>query len=402
MPIHWDDLLLLQTLDRLEGEGRAYQINGEDLMLAVAGQQIRPDQDREAFVRLLAVLEQRGLLLFEQMNYRGAYQPQPHDHNFLQSLWHFQLTESGRDRARGRIVQERLPNPDEDDGRAIPGRILERVGETIGGYYTPAQMVRFFADAGLPPTPTVVPTPDSTIALAFQRLAHLEASDSEERRILRRFLAAFLNDELNPSLEADERDGLISDLAKAGWHLRDDTLVVGERIRTPAPTKPGLGGSGAEAEASPVDLSAAIFLVHGHDRSHLHEVARFLDKASGHEVLILHEQANKGQTLIEKFESNAARAAHAVVLLTGDDRGRAADTSEEQPRGRQNVVLELGFFFGKLGRRHVTVLRDAEVEEPSDIRGLVYIPLDSEGKWKIDLARELNDAGIEVDLNKAP
>ena len=35
MPIHWDDLYVVRTLDRLEGLNRAYNENGEDLMNAV-------------------------------------------------------------------------------------------------------------------------------------------------------------------------------------------------------------------------------------------------------------------------------------------------------------------------------------------------------------------------------
>jgi predicted nucleotide-binding protein len=151
-----------------------------------------------------------------------------------------------------------------------------------------------------------------------------------------------------------------------------------------------------------VDPSAGIFLVHGHDRTRLAEVARFIERVTDQDVVILHEQPNTGQTLLEKFETNAARAAHAVVLLTADDVGRsvAAHPTQERPRGRQNVVLELGFFFGKLGRSHVTVLKDPEIEDPSDIHGLVYVPFDQD--WKLTLGRELRASGITVDLTNSP
>jgi predicted nucleotide-binding protein len=155
---------------------------------------------------------------------------------------------------------------------------------------------------------------------------------------------------------------------------------------------------------SAIHPQAAIFLVHGHALERLHEVARFIEKVSDHEVVILHEKADRGRTLIEKFEHNAQSAAHAVVLLTADDVGRpaSAEDSESRPRGRQNVVLELGFFLGKLGRNHVTVLEDPGIEEPSDIRGIVYIPLDRNGAWKAKLGRKLAASGIVVDMNKAP
>jgi predicted nucleotide-binding protein len=88
------------------------------------------------------------------------------------------------------------------------------------------------------------------------------------------------------------------------------------------------------------------------------------------------------------------------VLLTGDDvGGLSPDTLE--PRARQNVVFEFGFFFGALGRNRVAVLHEEGVELPSDVHGIVYIPLDEAGAWKMLLARELKGASLDVDMNKA-
>jgi predicted nucleotide-binding protein len=41
-----------------------------------------------------------------------------------------------------------------------------------------------------------------------------------------------------------------------------------------------------------------------------------------------------------------------------------------------------------------------DVELPSDINGLIYIPLDPAGGWKLLLARELKAARIDVDASK--
>lgn len=71
-------------------------------------------------------------------------------------------------------------------------------------------------------------------------------------------------------------------------------------------------------------------------------------------------------------------------------------------RGRQNVIFELGFFFGKLGRDRVAVLLGPGVGEPSDINGLVYIPVDEAGAWKYQLGRELQSAGIDAALDGFP
>lgn len=153
----------------------------------------------------------------------------------------------------------------------------------------------------------------------------------------------------------------------------------------------------------PVDTttSNAVFVVHGHDEAAKINVARFIEKL-GLEAIILHEQANKGQTIIEKFESHAANVGFAVVLLTPDDIGAPKDKQNDvQGRARQNVILELGYFCGALGRNRVCVLYKENVEIPSDYLGVVYTPLDDAGGWHLKLAKEMKEAGLDVDLNKA-
>jgi predicted nucleotide-binding protein len=140
-----------------------------------------------------------------------------------------------------------------------------------------------------------------------------------------------------------------------------------------------------------------IFIVHGHDDAKKFELARFLKGLTSHDPVILHEQPNKGAVLIEKLEASAARTGFAVVLLTGDDLGRAKAVKKDKPRGRQNVVFELGFFIGAFGRTNVAVLKEDGVEEPGDVTGLVYTPLDANGAWKTALAKEIQEAGIPVD-----
>jgi predicted nucleotide-binding protein len=141
-----------------------------------------------------------------------------------------------------------------------------------------------------------------------------------------------------------------------------------------------------------------IFLVHGHDEGTLHEIARFLERL-GQDVVVLREQPNQGRTIIEKFE-DYGDVGFAVVLLTPDDTGGPAG-GEIKPRARQNVVLELGYFLGRLGRMRVCALYRGDVEIPSDYSGVVYISIDQTGGWRLSLARELKAAGLPVDMNNA-
>lgn len=147
--------------------------------------------------------------------------------------------------------------------------------------------------------------------------------------------------------------------------------------------------------------SGTIFVVHGHDEQIKAEVLRFLSDVTEIVPVVLHEQANQGRTIIEKFEDHAADAAFAVVLITPDDEGRERGTDEPlSPRARQNVVLELGFFFGALGRARVAALYAPGTQLPSDMSGVLYTEWDQRGAWKMELAREMSAAGLAVDLNK--
>ena len=155
--------------------------------------------------------------------------------------------------------------------------------------------------------------------------------------------------------------------------------------------------------ARPVAVSKhgnEIFLVHGQNEESREKVARFLERLDL-SVTILHEKPNKGRTIIEKF-SDYSNVGFAVVLLTADDKGGPKDKpyEEQQLRARQNVLLELGFFLGSLGRGKVSALCEDGVEIPSDYHGVLFVPLDKGDTWSLRLAREIKEAGIPLDMNK--
>ena len=172
-------------------------------------------------------------------------------------------------------------------------------------------------------------------------------------------------------------------------------------------TEISLSGGAAElseeqaAPEVPPQHSRRVFLVHGHHDGLLHEAARYLEKLKL-QPIILREQPSSGRTIIEKFV-DFADVAYAVVLLTPDDRGgMIKDAFEAQrPRSRQNVILELGYFLGKLGRNRVTALYMGDVEIPSDYSGVAFVGVDERGAWRLELARELKAAGLDIDMNLA-
>ncbi len=159
-------------------------------------------------------------------------------------------------------------------------------------------------------------------------------------------------------------------------------------------------GPAAEPEiAVPVPHSNKVFIVHGHDSGTKETVARFLEHIELVPI-ILHEKPNEGRTVIEKFEVYAD-VSFAVVLLTPDDVGAAKeDQSKVRPRARQNVVLELGYFVGKLKRSRVCALYKPGIEIPSDLHGVLYIEFDDKGAWRAQLAQELMNARLRINLEK--
>jgi predicted nucleotide-binding protein len=146
--------------------------------------------------------------------------------------------------------------------------------------------------------------------------------------------------------------------------------------------------------------SKHVFVVHGHDEAMKESVARTISTLKLTPI-ILHEQTNRGRTIIEKFEEEASDVGFAVVLLSPDDDGRKKGDKDLNLRARQNVILELGFFYGILSRGRVMALyRDVDgFELPSDISGVIYVPFDRAGAWRMDLYRELRDTGYDVNAD---
>jgi predicted nucleotide-binding protein len=150
-------------------------------------------------------------------------------------------------------------------------------------------------------------------------------------------------------------------------------------------------------ELPPVD--GDVFVVHGHDSAQLTATVNAITKLTGKTPVVLHEQPDGGRTVIEKFEDHAGSASFAVALLTADDFGRAKDAANDQPRARQNVILEAGYFMGRLGRSRVVLVYEEGVELPSDLAGLIYEEIDPAGRWKFELGKEMRAAGVDADLN---
>lgn len=173
--------------------------------------------------------------------------------------------------------------------------------------------------------------------------------------------------------------------------LRD---LLTERLEGAVPVAP------AEPARAALAPGTRVFIVHGRDEAAKETTARFITRL-GLEPVILHEQPNAGRTIIEKLEGHLD-VDFAIVLLSPDDvGGLAGEPPQLRNRARQNVVLELGLFIGALGRGRVCALHKGDLELPSDFDGVVYVPMDDAGGWCLLLAREMKQAGMNVDFNRA-
>ncbi len=144
-------------------------------------------------------------------------------------------------------------------------------------------------------------------------------------------------------------------------------------------------------------LMNKVFIVHGHNGELKESVARLIERQNI-QAIILSEQANSGNTIIEKFEENSDVQA-AICLFTEDNIAKANDEqhSEFKMRARQNVVFEAGYFMGKLSRKRVILIANEDVEMPSDLQGVIYT---STSNWNVDVLKELMKMGFDIDMNK--
>lgn len=187
---------------------------------------------------------------------------------------------------------------------------------------------------------------------------------------------------------------------------------------------PPKGQISTKSKRATQPLSKNIFIVHGSDHEPVNELKTML-KEFGLDPLVLHEQASGGLTLAEKLERYAGKVGFAFVILTPDDVGGQKEEIRKklgadlpflqrpivllgpsvvdgilknfEPRARQNVIFEMGYFWGMLERKRVCCLLKGNVEKPSDIEGIVYIGFkESVNEARNKIEKELREAGYEI------
>lgn len=137
-----------------------------------------------------------------------------------------------------------------------------------------------------------------------------------------------------------------------------------------------------------------VFIIHGHGESARAQLKTLL-QSFGLNPIVLSEQNDGGMTIIEKFEYYARLCSFAFALMTPDDKIVGVREQGSVWRARPNVILELGWFMARLGRDRVMLFSQGEIEIPSDLQGLLYIPF-KESLMEVapQLSYRLRDAGL--------
>ena len=143
--------------------------------------------------------------------------------------------------------------------------------------------------------------------------------------------------------------------------------------------------------------SKDIFIVHGHDSSLKYNVSSWLSSRAL-QPIVLHEMANCGTNAILQKIEKYSDVSCAIILMTADDLGKVKDSDNLQPRARQNVVFEAGYFCGKLGSDRVIILYEEGVDLHCDLGGCVYIVADEHDGWREKVLTEFKAMRIEFEF----
>lgn len=145
-----------------------------------------------------------------------------------------------------------------------------------------------------------------------------------------------------------------------------------------------------------------VFIAYGRDEALKEEVIELFRKWDL-EPLAINSLPTQGRTIIEQLEKYIPQANFGVVLATPDDIGYlVGEKDKKKYRARQNVVLELGMLFSKLGRKRVAIVQKKcdNFEKPSDIDGLITLEYsESVREVESQLKRELKNQGYFADNN---
>jgi predicted nucleotide-binding protein len=146
-------------------------------------------------------------------------------------------------------------------------------------------------------------------------------------------------------------------------------------------------------------VNRRVFVISGSDEEMKKAVTKALTKL-WLTPIVLCEEPGHGKKIIEQ-SAEYADVNFAVVLLSPDEYAYAktGEHSKRKLRPQQEVIFELGFVLGKLGKDNVMVLfRESDTfDVPTIFASLKVTAFDDRDSWKLALLRELGKSGYIVD-----
>lgn len=113
-----------------------------------------------------------------------------------------------------------------------------------------------------------------------------------------------------------------------------------------------------------------VFLIHGRDEAKWRELKDIVQSEFRLNPIVLIQQPDAGcKTVVEKFEHYAQTCSYAIAVFTPDDEVTAG--AETYLQARPNVIYELGWFCGRLGRENVMLLLKEGTSMFSDFGGII-------------------------------
>ncbi len=185
-------------------------------------------------------------------------------------------------------------------------------------------------------------------------------------------------------------ESIIKGKVKGAYLCTEKFLPSTENRSSPSQTK----------TSTSENLSRRIIVVSGSDQEMNQAINEALTKLSLI-PLVLCEEPSQGKKIVENFNTDYADVAFAVVLLSPDDFGHAKNeaATKHKLRPKQDVIFELGFLLGNLGKGNVLVFfrECTNFEIPIDFEGIKFTAFDDRDSWKLALIRELSNCGLAVD-----
>ena len=395
---------------RLEDEQRLRGVSGEQLMQELGGLPY-DDAQRQAFIELVHVAIQDELINAEMHRQAGMPDPRPNEYRYLANLGGFSLRSKGRDRATGREIVVGFPDPEDDDGRTIPRRLVVDLAAAMGASLAVEETPAFLVDAGVPaeacPAIDGVEEPGAYIAGVLVDLASRSAPG---RRVVREVIGRWLDDDLDLGPTDQELAAFRSRFARGGWHVANGMLVAGDKVK---PTRRPGGEESTSPELVPdPERVRKVMVVYGRNSAVSTAMFDFLRalKLDPQEWGTLVRETDNAAPYTGEVLDRALEIVQAVVVLfTADDEARLSESlisdgdgpEEREVRGqpRPNVLYEAGLAMGRHPRRTILV-EHGELRGLSDLLGRHTIRLGGNDADRLnDLAQRLMTAGCAVDLS---